>query len=127
MVPRSQPVRRTAQANPVGKPSSVTLPAKPRAEPWRVGVLFSQCGNMAVIEQTQLKATLLAIGEINEAGGIGGEELVPVVYDPGSETAQFAAYAQRLLIEDEITTIFGCYTSSSRKAVLPVVERFNGL
>ena len=97
------------------------------SEPWRVGVLFSQSGVMAVIEQTQLRATLLAIDEINAAGGVNGREIVPVVYDPGSETAAFALCAKRLMIEDGISTIFGCYTSSSRKAVLPVVERLNGL
>lgn len=97
------------------------------AEPWRVGVLFSQSGVMAVIEDTQLRATLLAIEEINQAGGINGGELVPVLYDPGSETGAFAFCAKRLMIEDGVTTIFGCYTSSSRKAVLPVVERLNGL
>ena len=97
------------------------------AEPWRVGVLFSQSGVMAVIEETQLRATLLAIEEINRAGGINGRELVPVLYDPASETGAFAFCAKRLMIEDGVTTIFGCYTSSSRKAVLPVVERLNGL
>ena len=96
-------------------------------EPWRVGVLFSRSGVMAVIEETQLRATLLAIDEINEAGGVNGRQVVPVVYDPGSETVAFALCAKRLMIEDGITTIFGCYTSSSRKAVLPVVERLNGL
>lgn len=97
------------------------------AEPWRVGVLFSQSGVMAVIEETQLRATLLAIEEVNRAGGINGRELVPVLYDPASETGAFALGAKRLMIEDGVTTIFGCYTSSSRKAVLPVVERLNGL
>jgi ABC-type branched-subunit amino acid transport system substrate-binding protein len=95
--------------------------------PWRVGVLFSSSGFMAVIEETQLRGTLLAIEEINSAGGINGRELVPVVYDPASEAAAFGRYAKRLMTEDQVTTIFGCYTSSSRKAVLPVVERLNGL
>jgi branched-chain amino acid transport system substrate-binding protein len=97
------------------------------SEPWRVGVLFSQSGVMAVIEETQLRATLLAVDEINLGGGVNGRELVPVIYDPGSETQAFALCAKRLMVEDGITTIFGCYTSSSRKAVLPVVERLNGL
>jgi ABC-type branched-subunit amino acid transport system substrate-binding protein len=96
-------------------------------EPWRVGVLFSQSGLMAVIEETQLRATLLAIDEINQAGGINGREVAPVVYDPASEAMAFALCAKRLMIADGVTTIFGCYTSSSRKAVLPVVERLNGL
>jgi branched-chain amino acid transport system substrate-binding protein len=82
---------------------------------------------MAVIEKTQLRGTLLAIDEVNRAGGIDGRELRPLIYNPASEAASFAHYAKRLMAEDEITTIFGCYTSSSRKAVLPVVERLNGL
>jgi len=95
--------------------------------PWRVGVLFSQSGVMAVIEETQLRATLLAIDEINQSGGINGFELVPVIYDPQSDAQTYAQCAKRLMIEDGVTMIFGCYTSSSRKAILPVVERLNGL
>lgn len=97
------------------------------SEPWRVGVLFSKSGFMAVIEETQLRGTLLAIDEINAAGGINGREILPVFYDPASEASAFGHYAKRLMVADDVTTIFGCYTSSSRKAVLPVVERLNGL
>jgi branched-chain amino acid transport system substrate-binding protein len=82
---------------------------------------------MALIEKTQYCGTLLAIEEINEAGGVNGREIEPVVCDPASDTALFKAHAQRLLTEEHVSTIFGCYTSSSRKAVLPVVERLNGL
>ena len=96
-------------------------------EPWRVGVLFSRSGFMAVIEDTQLRGTLTAIDEINDAGGINDRPIQPVLYDPASESAAFGRYARKLMVEDGITTIFGCYTSSSRKAVLPVVERLNGL
>src|SRR6185312_6984367 len=96
-------------------------------ESWCVGALFSQSGVMAVIEETQLRATLLAIDEINQTGGVNGLELVPVVYDPESDAQNYALCAKRLMIEDSINMIFGCYTSSSRKAVLPVVERLNGL
>lgn len=95
--------------------------------PWRVGVLFSTTGFLKVIEDTQLRGTLTAIDEINDNGGINGRPLEPVLYDPASETAAFGRFAKKLMIEDGITTIFGCYTSSSRKAVLPVVERLNGL
>lgn len=97
------------------------------SEPWRVGVLFSNSGFMAVIEETQLRGTLLAIDEINAAGGVNGREIVPVCYNPASEAAAFGHYAKCLMVADDVTTIFGCYTSSSRKAVLPVVERLNGL
>ena len=84
------------------------------SEPWRVGVLFSRSGYMALIEETQYRGTMLAIDEINEAGGINGRELVPSVFDPGSDNAQFRAYTRKMLAEDGIRTIFGCYTSSSR-------------
>ena len=97
------------------------------SEPWRVGVLFSQTGVTSVIEESQLRGTLLAIEEVNETGGINGRELAPVIYDPASETRKFARFANRLLTEDGVNTIFGCYTSSSRKAVLPIVEWRNGL
>ena len=97
------------------------------SEPWRVGVLFSSTGFMAVIEATQLRGTLTAIDEINEAGGINGRPLEPVLYDPASEPAAFGRYAKKMMVEDGISTIFGCYTSSSRKSALPVVERLNGL
>jgi branched-chain amino acid transport system substrate-binding protein len=97
------------------------------SEPWRVGVLFSQTGFLAMIEETQLRGTLLAIEEINARGGIHGRELLPTVYDPGSDSASFGRLARRLMVDDDISAIFGCYTSSSRRAVLPVVERLNGL
>lgn len=97
------------------------------SEPWRVGVLFSRTGFMSVIEETQLRGTLTAIDEINNSGGVNGRPIEPIVYDPGSESQAFGRYAKRLMVEDGVCTIFGCYTSSSRKAVLPVVERLNGL
>src|ERR1700683_5801798 len=82
---------------------------------------------MAIIEETQLRATLLAVDEINQAGGVNGRELVPLISDPQSDAQAYGQFAKRLMIEDGVTVIFGCYTSSSRKAVLPVVERLNGL
>ena len=97
------------------------------SEPWRVGVLFSSSGYMALIEETQIRGTLVAIEEINARGGINGRELLPVIYDAQSENSMFRMWAKQMLTEDGIQTIFGCYTSSSRKAVLPIVERMNGL
>lgn len=96
-------------------------------EPWRVGVLFSRSGYMAIIEETQLRGTLVAIDEINERGGVNGRPIEPVIVDPASENAQFRTLTKRLMLEEGIRTIFGCYTSSSRKAVLPIIERLNGL
>lgn len=95
--------------------------------PWRVGVLFSKTGFMSVIEETQLRGTLIAIDEINDRGGVNGRPIEPIVYDPGSEIRSYGQYAKRLMVEDGVSTIFGCYTSASRKAVLPVVERLDGL
>jgi branched-chain amino acid transport system substrate-binding protein len=97
------------------------------SEPWKAGVLFSSSGYMAVIEETQLCGTLLAIEEINAAGGVNGRPIQPVICDPASDTSAFGRLAKRLMVENGVSSIFGCYTSSSRKAVLPVVERLNGL
>ena len=97
------------------------------SEPWRVGVLFSSSGFMALIEETQLRGTLTAIDEINDSGGINGRPIEPLIYDPASESAAFGRLAKKMMVEDGVTSIFGCYTSSSRKAVLPAIERLNGL
>jgi branched-chain amino acid transport system substrate-binding protein len=97
------------------------------AEPWRVGVLFSRTGCTAIIEETQYRGTMLAIEEINARGGINDRPIEPVIFDPGSENSRFREHTWRMMIDHNVDTIFGCYTSSSRKAVLPIVERLNGL
>lgn len=89
--------------------------------PIRVGVLFSQSGPTSITEQSMLEATLFAIGEVNEAGGINGRELVAVCHDPGGDPLAYNLLANRLLAEDGVKVIFGCYMSSSRKAVLRAV------
>lgn len=96
-------------------------------EPWKVGVLFSRSGFLALIEETQYRGTMVAIDEINQAGGVNGREIVACHYDPASDNQLFRAHSRKLLTEDGVRTIFGCYASSSRKAVLPIVERLNGL
>ncbi|WP_420831798.1 transporter substrate-binding protein [Bradyrhizobium quebecense] len=73
--------------------------------PWRIGVLFSRTGFMSVIEETQYQGTQLAIEEVNEGGGVCGRELVPVAYDPGSDSAAYGHYAKRLMVEDQVSTI----------------------
>lgn len=95
--------------------------------PWRVGVLFSQTGSTAVIERCQLKGTLLAIKELNDAGGIEGRPIEPVIYDPASQPDRFRELAIRLLADDGVNIIFGCYMSHTRKAVMPIVERRNAI
>jgi branched-chain amino acid transport system substrate-binding protein len=94
---------------------------------WRVGVLYSQTGVTSTIERTQLNATLLAIEEINAGGGVLGRPVEPVIYDPASDPKKFRAFAERLFQVDRIRLLFGCYMSSTRKAVLPVVEGHRGL
>lgn len=95
--------------------------------PINVGVLFSKTGITSAIESSQLYGTLFAIREINDSGGIGGRELVPIIYDPESDPEKYRMLAERLVLIDEVQVIFGCYMSSARKAVVPVVERWNRL
>lgn len=94
---------------------------------WRVGVLYSQSGVTASIERSQLNATLLAIEQINANGGILGRPIEPVIYDPASDPKKSRAFAERLFQVDRVRLLFGCYMSSTRKAVLPVVEGHRGL
>lgn len=94
-------------------------------DPIKVGVLYSATGATSAIESSQLMGTLLAISEINDAGGINDRELVAVRYDPQSNTQQFRALAERLVTVDNVNVMFGSYMSSTRKAVIPVVERYN--
>jgi branched-chain amino acid transport system substrate-binding protein len=84
--------------------------------------LFSASGVTAVVEQTQRAATLLAINQINAAGGVLGRLIEPVSYDPGSDPEKYRELAKRLCDEDKVKIIFGCKMSSARKAVLPIVE-----
>ncbi len=93
----------------------------------KVGVLHSLTGTMAISEVTVENATMLAIDQINAAGGVNGKQIVPIVEDGASEPATFAQKAQKLIQEDKVVTVFGGWTSASRKAMLPVFERFHGL
>jgi urea transport system substrate-binding protein len=93
----------------------------------KVGVLFSLTGTTAIIEESLNKATILAIEEINAAGGINGMKIVPVVEDPASDPATFAEKARKLVLSDKCVSVFGSYTSASRKAVLPVFEKRDNL
>lgn len=103
------------------------LPDRDQSGPWRVGVLFSQTGVTAAAEQTLLNGALLAIDQVNAAGGVLGREIVPVVYDPASSPKLSKRYAEQLLDVDRVSIIFGCYMSSTRKAALPVVEARGGM
>ncbi|WP_417729207.1 transporter substrate-binding domain-containing protein [Roseovarius sp.] len=94
---------------------------------WKIGLLFSTSGVTSIIEQSQFNGALLAMDQINARGGVRGRLLEAVSYDPGSIVQRYGELAERLIVEDKVSVIFGCYMSSSRKEVLPVVERRNAL
>ncbi len=93
----------------------------------RVGILHSLTGTMAISETTLRDVMLMLIEQQNAAGGLLGEQIVPVVVDPASDWPLFAERARELLTVHEVDVIFGAWTSVSRKSVLPVLEELNGL
>ncbi|CAN7304431.1 urea ABC transporter substrate-binding protein [Paenibacillus sp. LjRoot153] len=92
-----------------------------------VGILHSLTGTMSISEVSVRDAELMAIDEINAAGGLLGKKIKPVIEDGASDWPTFAEKTKKLLQKDSVVTIFGCWTSASRKAVLPVVEQNKGL
>lgn len=97
------------------------------ADTIKVGVLHSLSGTMAISETTLKDTVLMMIEEQNKKGGLLGKKLEPVVVDPASNWPLFAEKTRELLTKDEVDVIFGCWTSVSRKSVLPVIEELNGL
>ncbi len=97
------------------------------AETIKVGILHSLSGTMAISETALRNVALMTIEEINAAGGVLGKQLEPVVVDPASDWPLFAERARQLLTQDKVSVVFGCWTSVSRKSVLPVFSELNGL
>ncbi|WP_370501756.1 urea ABC transporter substrate-binding protein [Rhodovulum sulfidophilum] len=93
----------------------------------KVGVLHSLSGTMAISEMTLKDTVLMLIDEQNAKGGLLGEQIEAVVVDPASDWPLFAEKARELLTVQDVDVIFGCWTSVSRKSVLPVIEELNGL
>jgi urea transport system substrate-binding protein len=93
----------------------------------KVGVLHSLSGTMAISETTLKDTMLMLIDEQNKKGGLLGKKLEAVVVDPASNWPLFAEKARELLTKDKVASIFGCWTSVSRKSVLPVIEELNGI
>ncbi|HXH04131.1 MAG TPA: urea ABC transporter substrate-binding protein [Candidatus Competibacteraceae bacterium] len=93
----------------------------------KVGILHSLSGTMAISETTLKDTMLMLIDEQNQKGGLLGKRLEPVVVDPASNWPLFAEKARELLTKDKVAAVFGCWTSVSRKSVLPVFEELNGL
>jgi urea transport system substrate-binding protein len=93
----------------------------------KVGILHSLSGTMAISETVLKDTVLMAIDEINARGGVMGAKIEPVTVDPASNWPLFAEKARQLLTQDKVAVVFGCWTSVSRKSVLPVFEELNGL
>jgi urea ABC transporter, urea binding protein len=93
----------------------------------KVGILHSLSGTMAISETSLKDVALMTIEEINANGGVLGKKLEPVVVDPASNWPLFAERARQLLSQDKVAVVFGCWTSVSRKSVLPVFKELNGL
>jgi urea transport system substrate-binding protein len=102
--------------------SKVTAPAT-----IKVGILHSRTGFMAISEIPVINTTLLAIREINEKGGVLGLPIEPILADGRSDPKVFAREAERLITQEKVVAIFGCWLSAGRKAVKPIVEKYNNL
>jgi len=97
------------------------------AEPIKIGCLFSSSGTMANIEGRLNEVCKMAVQELNENGGVLGKPVEVVVTDPASDWPLYAQLGRQLLLQENVASLFGCWTSVSRKSVLPVVEQNNGL
>lgn len=109
-------------ANLVPKETAVMMP-----DLLKIGVLHSLSGTMAISERSLVDAVQLAVDEINSQGGLLNRRLIAVIEDGASDPSTFARKAERLIIEEKVCALFGCWTSASRKAVLPVVEEHDHL
>ena len=92
-----------------------------------VGILHSITGTMAISETGSTQAEKLAIKQINESGGVLGRQIKYIQEDGASDWPTFAEKSRKLLLKDKVAAVMGCWTSASRKAVLPVFEQYNGM
>ncbi|MGO4270254.1 transporter substrate-binding protein, partial [Paenibacillus sp. TAF58] len=122
---KSEPTTSTTTAPMATKVAEAKAETKDETVP--VGILHSLTGTMSISEVSVRDAELMAIDEINAAGGLLGKKIKPVIEDGASDWPTFAEKTKKLLQKDSVVTIFGCWTSASRKAVLPVVEQNKGL
>lgn len=97
------------------------------ADAIKVGALYSQTGGLSIVEKMLANAVRMAVAEINAAGGVMGRPVEVVLEDGASDPKTFNEKASKLITRDRIETVFGCHTSASRKAVLPVFERRNAM
>ncbi|WP_104987604.1 urea ABC transporter substrate-binding protein [Sorangium cellulosum] len=108
-------------------PGAAPAAAAPEGATIKVGVLHSLSGTMSISEVAVKDATILAIEEINKAGGVLGKQLTPVIEDGASDWPTFNEKARKLVQQDGVAVVFGGWTSASRKAMLPSFEELNGL
>src|SRR5919198_2342519 len=101
--------------------------SKTKSDTITVGILQSLSGTLAISEAALRDAAMFAIEEINAAGGVLGKQVAAIVEDAASDPVRFRRRAEKLLAQDKVCSVFGCWTSQSRKAVLPVFEKYNGL
>jgi len=121
---------KTGAAVGLGAAAGIGFPAVLRAQSSgtvKVGVLHSLSGTMAISEVSLRDVCMMAFEEINAKGGVMGKKIEPVVVDPASNWDLFAEKAKQLLLQDKVAVTFGCWTSVSRKSVLPVFENNEGL
>ncbi|MBI5592181.1 MAG: urea ABC transporter substrate-binding protein [Deltaproteobacteria bacterium] len=111
----------------VGTLAGLTAHTSYAADTIKVGILHSLSGTMAISETALKETALMTIADINAKGGVLGKQLEPVVVDPASNWPLFAEKARQLLTQDKVAVVFGCWTSVSRKSVLPVFKELNGL
>jgi len=128
--PAAEPAPAPAASAKVAEATPVAAAPAPKADdtgPIKVGILHSLSGTMAISETSLKDVALMTIDEINQAGGVLGQKLEPVVVDPASNWPLFAEKAKELIQGQGVAVTFGCWTSVSRKSVLPVFEELNGL
>ncbi|MFH1806517.1 MAG: urea ABC transporter substrate-binding protein [Pseudomonadota bacterium] len=107
--------------------STLAMTPAQAADTIKVGVLHSLSGTMAISETTLKDTVLMLVDDINKKGGLLGKQLEAVVVDPASDWPLFAEKARELLEKEQVAAVFGCWTSVSRKSVLPVFEELNGM
>ncbi len=108
-------------------PSAQTTKATESSDVVEIGILHSLSGTMAISEVSLRDVLMMGIEEINASGGVLGKQISAKIVDPASNVDLFAEKAKELIGKDKVKAVFGCWTSVSRKAVLPVFEEYNGL
>ncbi|MCC4239581.1 urea ABC transporter substrate-binding protein [Thalassospira povalilytica] len=107
--------------------STMAMSAAQAADTIKVGVLHSLSGTMAISETTLKDTVLMLVDDLNKNGGLLGKQVEAVVVDPASDWPLFAEKARELIEKDQVSVVFGCWTSVSRKSVLPVFEELNSM